>query len=83
MFKIGHNFRYIFPFTVTATFFSKTACYVMATTNKDITPKIWEIDGYIRRIAIEIYPQIIPGGINDIIYTFYDPVCLHSHHDMT
>ena len=50
----------------------------MATIQKDITQMVWEIDGYIRQIAVEIYPQIIPDVINAIIYAFYDVVCLPS-----
>ena len=40
-----------------------------------IQPIIWEIDGYIREIGNELNPKIIPVGINQIIYMFYDPVC--------
>ena len=34
-----------------------------------------EIDGFVREIAHQLYPQIIPQGINQIIDMFYDPVC--------
>ena len=41
----------------------------------DIKPIIREIDGYIREMADQLYPKIIPPGINQIVVTFYDPVC--------
>ena len=47
----------------------------MAATGLNIKPIIWEIDGYVREIGNQLYPKIIPSGINQIIYMFYDPVC--------
>ena len=53
----------------------------MAAADLDIEPIIWEIDGYVREMGNELYPTIIPSGINQIICIFYDPVCidLHNH----
>ena len=47
----------------------------MAAAELDIKPIIWEIEGYVREMGTQLYPKIIPYGINQIIYTFYDPVC--------
>ena len=37
-----------------------------------------EIDGYVRQMDSEI-SKIIPPAINQIIQTFYDPVCSIYH----
>ena len=48
---------------------------MMAQTQCDISPIIWEIDGYVREMGKELRPSIIPSAINAIIYMFYESVC--------
>ena len=52
----------------------------MTTTKGTKSVIIREIDGYIREMADKMHPKVIPNGINQIIYTFYDPVCIKNIH---
>ena len=48
---------------------------LIMSTQLNIKPIKWEIDGYIRDINQYLRPKIIPTAINEIINMFYYPVC--------
>ena len=48
----------------------------MAAKLQDIEPVLFEVDGYVRNMSEKLHPNIIPREINQIIYLFYDPVCI-------
>ena len=52
-----------------------TQSLTKASTQTEIKPINWEINGYIREMCQTLHLRVIPPEINKIVALFYNPVC--------